>query len=202
VCATFATLNLKAFLEGFYVDINTMRSTIFDLGISTDPTETDTITVNLWSAGSLGNAEPDHSVKAVLHTDGTATMQFPAAVNGNAWYVAVKHRNSIETWSANPVTFSATTSYDFTTSAGQAYGDGVNAPMQLMAGGVYGIYGGDVTQDGTVDASDMAEIDNDNNVLAFGYNISDANGDGATDASDMAIGDNNQQLLLFFARPY
>ncbi len=81
VCATFTTLNLTAFLEGFYYDINTMRATIYDLGISTDPTETDTLMVNLWAATSLSNPNPDYTVQAVVHTDGTATMQFPAARN-------------------------------------------------------------------------------------------------------------------------
>jgi hypothetical protein len=59
-----------------------------------------------------------------------------------------------------------------------------------------------VNQDGTVDASDMAEVDNDNAIFAFGYNTTDANGDGATDASDISIVDNNQALFLFYARPY
>jgi hypothetical protein len=202
VCATFATLNLKAFLEGFYVDINTMRPTIYDLGISTDPTETDTITVNLWSAGSLANAEPDHSVKAVLHTDGTTTMQFPAAVNGNAWYIAVKHRNTIETWSANPVTFTASTSYDFTTGLGQAYNDGFNPPMKPLAGGVYGMYSGDVNQDGTVDLSDAIEVQDNGFLFAYGYDTTDTNGDGATDLSDAIIVQDNGFLFLFYARPY
>ena len=63
-------------------------------------------------------------------------------------------------------------------------------------------YGGDVNQDGMVDASDMADVDNDNAGFAFGYNDTDISGDGATDASDISIVDNNQALFLFYARPY
>ena len=63
-------------------------------------------------------------------------------------------------------------------------------------------FGGDVNQDGTVDASDMAEVDNDNAVFAFGYNVTDVSGDGTSDASDISIIDNNQALFLFYARPY
>ena len=195
-----ASFNLTAFLEGFYIDINTMRPTIFDLGMSTDPSETDTVLVNLWSPSNL--QDPAFSLPAVLHTNGTASVQFPAAVRGHAYYIAVKHRNHIETWSHDPVTFIETTGYDFSTGLAQAYDDGVNAPMATMAGGVYAFYGGDVNQDGTVDASDMAEVDNDNAIFAFGYNKTDANGDGATDASDISIVDNNQALFLFYARPY
>jgi hypothetical protein len=202
VCPTFVTLNLKLFLEGFYLGGSTMITNLFDLGLSADPTATDNITVNLWSPSNLASPTPDYTLSAILHSDGTATMQFPAAVNGNNWYIAVKHRNSLETWSKTDILFSTTTSYDFSTSLVQAYDDGVNPPMASMGGGVFAFYGGDVTQDGTVDASDMAEVDNDNNAFAFGYNATDATGDGATDASDIAIVDNNQQLFLFYARPF
>lgn len=202
-CApSYTTLNLTIFLEGFYYDINTMRANIYDLGISSDPAETDTITVNLWSPSSLSNTEPDHTVKAVLHTDGTASMQFPASATGNAYYIAIRHRNHMETWSKLPVMFSSSTDYDFTDNLQKAFDDGVNPPMAAVAGGKYAIYGGDVNQDGTVDASDMADVDNDNAGFAFGYNLTDVNGDGATDASDISIIDNNQALFLFYARPY
>ena len=202
VCATFSTFNLTAFLEGFYYNINTMRANIFDLGVSADPAETDTVTVSLWAPASLSNAEPDHKVNAVIHIDGTASMKFPATVTGNSFYIAVKHRNHMETWSKLPVTFTSTTSYDFSNSLAQAYDDGVNPPMASVAGNKFAFYGGDVNRDGTVDASDMSDVDNDNALFAFGYNNSDASGDGATDASDIAVVDNNQQLFLFYARPY
>ena len=108
----------------------------------------------------------------------------------------------METWSKLPVTFTGTTFYDFSDDLQKAYDDGVNPPMAAVAGGKFAFYGGDVNQDGTVDASDMADVDNDNAVFAFGYNVTDASGDGATDASDISIIDNNQALFLFFARPY
>ena len=204
VCATFATLNLNVFLEGFYSDINTMRENLSIVGISTDPTETDTITVNLWAATSLANTDPDFTIKAVLHIDGTATMQFPAGVSGNSFYIAVKHRNHLETWSANPVAFTTTTAYDFTSSQSQAYDDGVDAnpPMAAVAGGKFAIYGGDVNQDFTVDGSDANEVEISANNFDFGYNAADANGDGETGGADANIVEINANLFLFFARPY
>lgn len=179
-----------------------MISNLYDLGINNDPTVTDQITVNLWSVGSLSNQNSDYSVTTLLHTNGNATMQFPAAVNGNSYYIAVKHRNCIETWSKLPVSFTSTTEYDFSTALSKAYDDGVNASMASMGGDVYAIYSGDVNQDGGIDASDLGDVDNDNSVFAFGYNATDVNGDGGTDASDLAIIDNNSQLFLFYARPY
>ena len=201
-CSQAVVLDLKLFLEGFYSDINTMRPNLFDLGLSSEATETDMITVSLWSTESLLNPAPDHSITAVLHTNGTATLQFPAAVNGNSYYIAVKHRNHMETWSKLPVMFTSTTSYDFSDDLQKAFDDGVNPPMANMGSGVFAFYGGDVNQDGGIDASDLADIDNDNTIFAFGYNVTDVNGDGATDASDLAIVDNNSQLFLFYARPF
>ncbi|MBP9098445.1 MAG: hypothetical protein KBF74_06490, partial [Ferruginibacter sp.] len=183
-------------------DINTMRANIFDLGSSTDLTETDTVTVNLWAPSTLSNSEPDHSVKAVIHTDGTAMMQFPAAVSGNDFYIAVKHRNHIETWSKLPVTFTSTTSYDFSTALAQAYDDGVNPPMASVAGGKFAFYGGDVNQDGTVDGSDANDIEIGANNFDYGYNAADANGDGETGGQDANIVEINANLFLFYARPY
>ena len=49
-----------------------------------------------------------------LTTTGTATLSVPAENNG-AYYLTIKHRNSIETTSALPVDFSgATINYAFT----------------------------------------------------------------------------------------
>ena len=108
----------------------------------------------------------------------------------------------METWSKIPVLFTGNTSYDFSNALSKAYDDGVNPPMASLGGSIFAMYGADVNQDGTVDASDMSDVDNDNAIFAFGYNITDASGDGATDASDISVVDNNQKLFLFYARPY
>lgn len=199
-CAAFTTLNMKLFLEGFYSGTQTMRSNLYDLGISTDDTETDTVRVNLWSYESLTNTEPDQTALAVLHTDGTATVHFPSSVTGSSYYIAVKHRNHVETWSKDPKVFTAITSYDFSTALSKAYDDGIIAPMKNVGENIYALYAGDINQDGAIDGQDMNFIDNE--VGFFGYNISDVNGDGATDGQDMNYVDNNSQLGLFFARPY
>ena len=199
-CPTFSTLFLKVFLEGFHLGANAMAATKYDLDMSTDPTATDEITVNLWSPASLSNALPDYSVSSLLHTNGISIMQFPASVLNNPYYIAVKHRSSIETWSKLPVIFTSSTSYDFTTSLAKAYDDGIMPPMKNVGGSVFAIYAGDINQDGGIDGSDMNVIDNE--IGFFGYNVSDVNGDMGTDGSDMNYVDNNSQLGLFFARPY
>lgn len=198
-CAT-TQLDLNLFLEGFYTGFSTMAANLYDVAVSNDPTAADYITVNLWNPFSLSNPVPDYSITTLLHTNGTASMLFPPAVTGNSFYIAVKHRNSIETWSHDPVLFSPVTFYDFSSGLETAYNDGAIAPMKNLGDGHFAFYAGDINQDGAIDAQDMNVIDNE--IGFFGYNISDVNGDGATDAQDMNFVDNNSQLGLFFARPY
>jgi hypothetical protein len=199
--ASLVTLNLKLFLDGFYLGSSTMASTLFDLGLSVDPTATDNITVNLWSVAHLANALPDYSVTTILHNNGTATMQFPAAVNLNSFYVAVKHRNTVETWSKLPVAFTSTTPYDFSTALSKAYDDGFNPPMAFKAAGIYALYSGDVNQDGGIDGTDAIEIQDNIFQFAFGYDATDINGDGGTDGLDAILVQDNGKLFIFYARP-
>ena len=206
IISSTVTLNLTAFLEGFYTGSSTMRANLFDLGLSADPSATDNITVNLWSPASLSSPTPNHTISTLLHTNGTATMQFPGAVNGNSFYIAVKHRNSMETWSKTAVPFTTTTSYDFSTGLIKAYDDGVNPPMANMGasmfGDVYAFYGGDVNQDYTIDGGDANDIEIGANNFDFGYNAADANGDGETGGQDANIVEINANLFLYYARPF
>ena len=51
-------------------------------------------------------------------------FQFSNAVNGTPYYIVVKHRNSIETWSGNVSSFtSGALTYNFTTASNQAFGN-------------------------------------------------------------------------------
>ncbi|MBK7888754.1 MAG: hypothetical protein IPJ86_16155 [Bacteroidetes bacterium] len=50
----------------------------------------------------------------ILNINGTAVVPFPNSLYGNAYYVCVKSRNVIETWSKLPVTMTNTTNVDFT----------------------------------------------------------------------------------------
>jgi hypothetical protein len=119
-----------------------------------------------------------------------------------SYYIAIKHRNSVETWSSIPIQIGESATYDFTNSLSQAYDDDNNPPMKNMGNGVYAIYGGDVNQDGAVDGFDMQPTENDASNFAFGYNATDCNGDGSTDGFDMQIIENNSSLFIYYARPY
>ena len=97
-------LNLHVFLEGMYTGNNQLQSA---LGGS----NADYITVELHSAGSPFNVIYVNS--APINTFGNGIFTFPAAAIGNTYYIVVKHRNSVETWSKTPVLMSASTTYNF-----------------------------------------------------------------------------------------
>ena len=126
---------------------------------------------------------------------------FPNAQNNVPYYVEVKHRNALETWSADPVTFvSDNASIAFSVDAIYAYGNNEiqvdNSPYNVFA-----FYSGDVNQDGTIDASDVSEVDNDSYISLSGYVNTDVTGDNFVDAEDVSIVDNNAFNAVSVVRP-
>ncbi len=199
------TLNLKVCLEGYYTtgpDMmtkarNSDGETVWD---NWPGTIVDTLSVLL--VGDLGPVWPDplpYAFEAhgrVLNTDGTIVItDIPAQLSGN-YFIIIRHRQSVETWSALPVSFgNSLVSYDFTTSASQAFG---NNQKILNEGSLYCLFAGDVTgvagsQDGYVDIFDNVAVFNQSQAGAFGYILEDVTGDGFVDIFDMAMVFNNQQ---------
>jgi len=170
----FKTLNLTVFIEGLYDE--TTNSIIQD-------------TVQVFLRNSSSPFGVIDSSKVFLTTAGTGTLIFysPASV---PFYLQVKHRNSIETWSSTANSFiNATMTYDFTNSINKAFG---NNMKQVDASPVrFAFYSGDVNQDGVVDATDAGRIDNDASNFVTGYVDTDLTGDGFVDASDASVADNN-----------
>lgn len=117
------------------------------------------------------------------------------------YYLSMKHRNSIETWSkSSGISISnVPVNYDFIASADQAFGS--NQKLVDNSSVLFAIYGGDVNQDGSVDLTDLTAIDNDAINFVFGYVSSDVNGDGTVDLSDLTITDNNSFNYVAMVRP-
>ena len=197
-----ATLNLKLYLEGYYLGLGLMQPTLYDLGLSTIYNETDSVNIELWDENKLSIDTPDFKRKVVLHSDGNATMSFPGSSYGKNYYIVIKHRNSMETWSRYPIYFTDSNYYDFTTGQTKAFTDGINPPMKALETGKFAIYGGDVNHDGTIDIYDLQETENDAFNFSFGYNDTDCTGDGASDALDLQNIENNATKMIFFARPF
>jgi endonuclease/exonuclease/phosphatase family metal-dependent hydrolase len=141
----------------------------------------DTVTIELRNSGSPYSLVDE--AKIVLDNTGQATPKFYNADNGIPYYLVVKHRNAVETWSALPQTFTANTlAYDFTTGSDKAYGNNLK-----LVGSKWCIYGGDVNQDGFVETADLNMVFNDNVSGASGYIPSDLNGDLFTEIEDLNI---------------
>lgn len=178
-------LNLTAFIEGRYFS-------------NTNYMHPDTVRVELRSATS-----PYQLIDAatgILSSSGTVSLAFTSAANGVPYYLALKHRNSIETWSSSGVMFnSGLMNYDFSSALSSAYGNNMiqidNSPVR------YGIYSGDVNKDGTIDASDLLLIENDAYNFVSGFRATDLTGDNSTDGSDYSICDNNAFSLISISRP-
>ncbi len=122
--------------------------------------------------------------------------------SSGTYYIVIKHRNTIETWSkptGEPYVLTTTMSYDFTNSNSKSFG---NNMIQVDASPVrFGIYSGDVNQDGAVDLTDGSLIDNDSYNFVSGYVNTDLNGDGLVDLTDYTFADNNGFNFVSVVRP-
>lgn len=183
------SLNLTLYLEGLF-NGSTMNKAQNGTGNQFPGTTADQVTVELHNAvAPYTLAGGPYTIN--VNTDGTATQTIPAAL-GSTYYIVVKHRNTIETWNSTPLSFGgATISYNFSSSASQAYGNNLKA-----IAGKFVMYGGDVNQDGLVDSGDMIPVDNDVANFITGYLNTDMNGDGLIDSSDMIMLDNNSALFI------
>lgn len=189
------TLNLTAFLEGLYSGSGQMNPAMDESGIHWGASIADKITVELHD-GSNYSSLIYSSSNVDLHTDGTASITLPSSYSGN-YYITIRHRNSIETVSAAPVSFAGSTvAYSFDNST-KAFGGN----MLQKPDGTWVIYGGDANQDGLVDSSDMLMVDNDASNFVTGYIVSDINGDGLVDSGDMIILDNNASNFIAVVLP-
>jgi hypothetical protein len=188
-------LNLTTFLEGSYADSSSMTATANKINAAIPSSIADSITVELHA--STSPYDTMYSSKGVVNTNGTAAISFPNSTLDSSYYIVIKHRNSIETWSASPVTISNHTIYNFTTAASQAYG----ANLSNLGKGVFGMYSGDINQDGSVDFNDYPELDIASNLGVLGYDVNDLNGDASVDFNDFPILDINSNNGIIVMRP-
>jgi len=107
----YAALNLHVLFEGFYAGNGTMSSAVDPTNVSNI---TDTITVQLYDPADLSQtAFPD--AFNVIDRSGNGLFIFPEAAISQSYYIVVKSRNSIETWSKFPILFTGLTNFDFST---------------------------------------------------------------------------------------
>ena len=169
-------LDLTVQLEGFYNSVsNTMIS--------------DTMRVYLRS--SVNPFPKVDSAKAYLNAAGQGSFIFNNISNGTPYYIQLKHRSGLETWSKTTQSFSSNhLTYNFTSDSAKSFGNNMK-----KQGSKWVVYGGDVNQDGFVDLTDVIAINNNANVFTTGYIKTDVNGDNFTDLTDVILAYNNSSIF-------
>jgi len=189
------TLNLTCYIQGYMNSGITMQAALYNQLQPNSLSDCDTIQIELHSINAPFQLV--YTTKAVLHTNGTATCNFSSA-SPDSYYVVIKHRNAIQTWSANPVTIGTSPlSYNFSTAANKAFGSN----QVLVSSGKYALYSGDLNNDENIDLLDLLIAETDINNFQYGYLASDMNGDGNVDLLDSPVIESNTNNFIFSAHP-
>lgn len=185
------TLKVKVYLDGLYRGNGMMDVAPYNAdGVS--PTDiADTITMQLWaynSNNSTVNNYPSFIRKGLLNTNGYATFALPSFLTNTNYYILMNHRNSLAIASSSYVFInSGFTFYDFTDALTKVLG----GDLKDIGNGLYGMYSGDINQDGSIDYNDYPDLDIASSNAVLGYEPSDINGDASVDFNDYPIIDIN-----------
>lgn len=190
-----STISIKIHLQGYYNNSGMMSAVLMNQGMGNDVNVTDTITLE------LHNENFPHALvasqKIILHTDGSAFAKFPSSLSGN-YYIVIKHRNSIPTWSSVPISLGlCAVNYNFSLGPNKAYGSN----QVQVEPNVWAFYSGDVYSDENIDLLDASILENDINNFQFGYYKTDINGDGNVDLLDLPILELNVNNFIYSMHP-
>ena len=187
------TLTVKSFIQGFYRGAGTMVAVSNPGGA---PTTCDTMTVFL--AQSTAPYSILTSSRSSFSTSGVGTFTFPISFAGSSYYLVVKHRNSLETWSATAQLFSGSSlTYDFTTAANKAFGNN----MFANGDGTFSLYAGDINQDGSIGTTDFTSVELMTLNFVSAYDVRDVTGDNVVESADYSLIENNVKLGVSLAKP-
>ena len=154
-------------------------------------------TVKIYLRESISPHMIVDSTSGLLNNSGSGTFSFSKADNATGYFIVLRHRNSVETWSSGVNMFTVNKlDYDFSLNQASAFGNNL-----VLKGSKYCIYSGDVIQDGAVDASDLSIVENSVLNSGNGYISSDLNGDNTSDAADLSIVENNIFKGVTVVRP-
>lgn len=189
------SLNLKLFIEGYYSGGGTMRPAKHNKDGISPLTDVENITVELHAAAAPFSLIA--STTAVLKTNGNAACTFPP-VSVGSYYIVVKSVNGLTTWSESPQSVSnVAITYDFSNSAAKAFGSN----LKNLGNGVFGLYSGDLNQDGNIDTIDFPVWQVDSNNFATGNYTTDLNGDGNVDTIDYPLWESNNNTFISTVEP-
>lgn len=161
-------LNVKLIQEGLYLPLQNILN-------ASD-------TCRLYLRQSVSPYSIVDSAKSVIDSNTfSGSFVFRNAPSGT-YYLAVKHRNGLETWSrtgGEAIVQGTTLNYDFTEDAAKAFGNNLK-----LIGTKYCIYSGDCNQDGQINSTDKLQLIG--KLGSDGYIPEDINGNGFVNAIDRA----------------
>ncbi len=171
------TLNLKMLIEGYYKGNGIMRPVI-------SANVCDTLIAELRQKTYPYSV--NYTAKAAVDTNGNAVFSFSGYASGTEYYISVSGKNFLKTWSAVPVLFSNSVSYDFTTSASKAYNG-----VQKNLGNFFAFYSGDINQDGNINTTDFYLLKSAILTFATIPVSCDLNGDSFIESADFSLFEGN-----------
>jgi hypothetical protein len=190
------SVNISLLLQGLYNGAGVMRKAQGSSGDQFPGSTADQVVIELRNQLNYSNVIYS-SGNINLSTSGVVSTISTPGIHSGSYYVTIKHRNSIETTSTSPLSFSGSSvSYNFNAPA-KAYGGNLGQ----MIDGYYVVYAGDVNQDGYIDTGDFEGVDNDAFNYAIGYLATDVNGNGNVDTDDFTNIDNNSSNYISSSHP-
>jgi hypothetical protein len=182
-----STINIKVLPQGFYNNLTQQLNM------------RDTVRAYLHS-----NISPYNVLDSAISVIDSVTFTGAFTFNqpSGTYYIVVKHRNSIETWSKSggePFVAASVMNYDFTDLSSKAFMSNMyqvdNSPVR------FGIISGDVNQDGSIELSDITAAQNDVSNFVTGYVNTDVTGNSITELSDFVLIYNNASLFAVVKKP-
>ena len=187
-------VHVRVFFESYYDSTQNKMVPVVDPVYS--PNLFDTITIELRKPNGVFQA----SLKVLVDVNGYGSANFPPLPSNSSFYIIIKHRNSIETWSTAPIVFppwNGPVTYDFTTVVTQAFGNNLK-----WMGNAACIYSGDFNQDDNIDLLDYLIWDNQSLNSPFGYYLlCDLTGDLIVDVNDYLFWSTNYTAFIYAHYP-
>ncbi len=204
-------LQVRALLEGPYLSAGAMSTTLRNQGLipnnspySQAPAYANPIPANVCDWLLLQLYESDGATVAqsrsvfvrndgyLVDENGNTPFNISGVYKSKNYYIVLKHRNHIRVMSANTVSFaSGSASYDFTDNINKYYGS--NGAKSLPVG-YWGLWSGDVNQDGVVDGNDFSAWRTAARNGDSGYSTYDMRLDGRVTSADYVYWYNNDRL--------
>jgi len=170
-------LYLQLYIHGYMLDNDKMKPTLFE----EEQTKTrivDTVLVKFHEKNRPYKSIL--SIKTILDTNGIAKCRTDNLYGD--YYISVKTRNSLETWSSCTIRIKGNTiKYNFSKSRKQAFGDN----LFEIKPGLCALYSGDINQDRKIDSTDLLLLEKSISKNERGYINTDINGDGNADLLDL-----------------